>query len=243
MSRTLVVSNPTWRKRARAPSKMAVLVWRFFSSLRPIASPPWRVTGIIEPLQVFASYRWGHSKFVVDRRPRVPPRRGADVEPHHPRRSPLAGGPARLGASPRAAPGERRLRPGHRPGAAGALRRRSPRRSAPPSSPPDYGSARHNADEGEPTVHDPLQYEGTHAVVTGCASGMGAATAAILTELGATVTGLDVQDRPTAWPASTRSTSRTRRRSTPPSPPSKARSTRSSASPGCPGRRSRTSTR
>jgi NAD(P)-dependent dehydrogenase (short-subunit alcohol dehydrogenase family) len=44
-------------------------------------------------------------------------------------------------------------------------------------------------------VHDPLQYEGTHAVVTGCASGMGAATAAILTELGATVTGLDVQDR------------------------------------------------
>jgi NAD(P)-dependent dehydrogenase (short-subunit alcohol dehydrogenase family) len=44
-------------------------------------------------------------------------------------------------------------------------------------------------------VKDPLQYEGTHAVVTGCASGMGAATAAILTELGATVTGLDVQDR------------------------------------------------
>ena len=42
---------------------------------------------------------------------------------------------------------------------------------------------------------DPLQYEGTHAVVTGCASGMGAATAAILTDLGATVTGLDVQDR------------------------------------------------
>ena len=44
-------------------------------------------------------------------------------------------------------------------------------------------------------MHDPLQYEGTHAVVTGCASGMGAATAAILTELGATVTGLDVQDK------------------------------------------------
>lgn len=44
-------------------------------------------------------------------------------------------------------------------------------------------------------MQDPLQYEGTHAVVTGCASGMGAATAAILTDLGATVTGLDVQDR------------------------------------------------
>lgn len=44
-------------------------------------------------------------------------------------------------------------------------------------------------------MHDPLQYEGTHAVVTGCASGMGAATAAILTGLGATVTGLDVQER------------------------------------------------
>jgi NAD(P)-dependent dehydrogenase (short-subunit alcohol dehydrogenase family) len=44
-------------------------------------------------------------------------------------------------------------------------------------------------------VQDPLQYEGTHAVVTGCASGMGAATAAILTELGATVTGLDVQEK------------------------------------------------
>jgi NAD(P)-dependent dehydrogenase (short-subunit alcohol dehydrogenase family) len=44
-------------------------------------------------------------------------------------------------------------------------------------------------------VQDPLQYEGTHAVVTGCASGMGAATAAILGELGATVTGLDVQDK------------------------------------------------
>jgi NAD(P)-dependent dehydrogenase (short-subunit alcohol dehydrogenase family) len=44
-------------------------------------------------------------------------------------------------------------------------------------------------------VQDPLQYEGTHAVVTGCASGMGAATAAILTDMGATVTGLDVQDK------------------------------------------------
>jgi len=42
-------------------------------------------------------------------------------------------------------------------------------------------------------VKDPLQYEGTHAVVTGCASGMGAETARILSELGASVTGLDVK--------------------------------------------------
>ena len=42
-------------------------------------------------------------------------------------------------------------------------------------------------------MHDPLQYEGKHVVVTGCSSGMGAETARILGELGASVTGLDVK--------------------------------------------------
>jgi NAD(P)-dependent dehydrogenase (short-subunit alcohol dehydrogenase family) len=44
-------------------------------------------------------------------------------------------------------------------------------------------------------VDDVLGYAGKRVVVTGCASGMGAATARILTELGAEVVGLDV--RPT----------------------------------------------
>jgi NAD(P)-dependent dehydrogenase (short-subunit alcohol dehydrogenase family) len=43
-------------------------------------------------------------------------------------------------------------------------------------------------------MDDPLQYAGTRAVVTGCASGMGAATAQILTDLGAEVVGLDVKE-------------------------------------------------
>src|ERR1700722_17705949 len=44
-------------------------------------------------------------------------------------------------------------------------------------------------------MDDVLGYAGRHVVVTGAASGMGAATAAILTKLGARVTALDV--RPT----------------------------------------------
>lgn len=41
-------------------------------------------------------------------------------------------------------------------------------------------------------MDDVLGYEGKHALVTGAASGMGAATAALLVELGARVTALDV---------------------------------------------------
>ena len=44
-------------------------------------------------------------------------------------------------------------------------------------------------------MEDVLGYAGRHVVVTGAASGMGAATATILTRLGARVTALDV--RPT----------------------------------------------
>ena len=91
-------------------------------------------------------------------------------------------------------------------------------------------------------MHDPLQYEGTHAVVTGCASGMGAATAAILTEPGATVTGLDVQDKADGVARFHQVDLGTRRRSTPRSPPSRVRSTRCSASPASRDPRSRTST-
>ena len=43
-------------------------------------------------------------------------------------------------------------------------------------------------------MDDVLRYEGTRALVTGAASGMGAATASILAELGAEVHGLDIQD-------------------------------------------------
>jgi NAD(P)-dependent dehydrogenase (short-subunit alcohol dehydrogenase family) len=46
-------------------------------------------------------------------------------------------------------------------------------------------------------MHDPLLYSGKRAVVTGCASGMGEATARILVDLGADVIGLDVKP-PTA---------------------------------------------
>jgi NAD(P)-dependent dehydrogenase (short-subunit alcohol dehydrogenase family) len=42
-------------------------------------------------------------------------------------------------------------------------------------------------------MQDILGYEGRHVVVTGAASGMGAATAQILVDLGAEVTGLDVK--------------------------------------------------
>lgn len=47
-------------------------------------------------------------------------------------------------------------------------------------------------------MEDVLGYAGRHVVVTGAASGMGAATAAILTDLGAQVTAVDV--RPTKLP-------------------------------------------
>lgn len=43
-------------------------------------------------------------------------------------------------------------------------------------------------------MEDTLRYEGTRVVVTGAASGMGAATASILTQLGAEVHGLDIQE-------------------------------------------------
>ena len=43
-------------------------------------------------------------------------------------------------------------------------------------------------------MEDVLQYEGKRVVVTGCASGMGASTAAILSELGAEVIGLDIRN-------------------------------------------------
>ncbi|WP_067662476.1 coniferyl-alcohol dehydrogenase [Nocardia miyunensis] len=47
-------------------------------------------------------------------------------------------------------------------------------------------------------MKDPLGYSGLHVVVTGAASGMGAATARILVQLGARVTGVDV--KPTQAP-------------------------------------------
>ena len=43
-------------------------------------------------------------------------------------------------------------------------------------------------------VNDPLQYDGARVVVTGAASGMGAACATLLTELGAEVHGVDIKD-------------------------------------------------
>jgi len=45
-------------------------------------------------------------------------------------------------------------------------------------------------------MDDVLQYEGKRVVVTGAASGMGRATALLLADLGANVTGLDIQDAP-----------------------------------------------
>jgi NAD(P)-dependent dehydrogenase (short-subunit alcohol dehydrogenase family) len=47
-------------------------------------------------------------------------------------------------------------------------------------------------------MDDVLGYEGRHALVTGAASGMGAATVALLLELGARVTALDVKPLETA---------------------------------------------
>src|SRR5947207_15904835 len=46
---------------------------------------------------------------------------------------------------------------------------------------------------GELTMDDVLGYKGKHAVVTGAASGMGAATASALIELGANVTAIDMK--------------------------------------------------
>jgi NAD(P)-dependent dehydrogenase (short-subunit alcohol dehydrogenase family) len=43
-------------------------------------------------------------------------------------------------------------------------------------------------------MEEPLQYEGKRCVVTGCASGMGEATARILVDLGAEVLGLDIKE-------------------------------------------------
>ncbi len=43
-------------------------------------------------------------------------------------------------------------------------------------------------------MKDPLGYEGANVVVTGAASGMGAATAKILVDLGAQVSVLDVKE-------------------------------------------------
>ncbi|MEO7428682.1 MAG: coniferyl-alcohol dehydrogenase [Acidimicrobiales bacterium] len=45
-------------------------------------------------------------------------------------------------------------------------------------------------------MQDVLQYEGKRVVVTGAASGMGEATASILTDLGAEVHGLDIKEGP-----------------------------------------------
>lgn len=47
-------------------------------------------------------------------------------------------------------------------------------------------------------MDDVLGYEGKHALVTGAASGMGAATTALLVELGASVTAMDVKPIETA---------------------------------------------
>jgi NAD(P)-dependent dehydrogenase (short-subunit alcohol dehydrogenase family) len=47
-------------------------------------------------------------------------------------------------------------------------------------------------------MDDVLQYQGKHTVVTGAASGIGAATAEILVGLGARVTGLDIRESPVA---------------------------------------------
>jgi NAD(P)-dependent dehydrogenase (short-subunit alcohol dehydrogenase family) len=43
-------------------------------------------------------------------------------------------------------------------------------------------------------MHDPLGFEGARTVVTGAASGIGAATAQVLVDLGAEVTALDIKD-------------------------------------------------
>ena len=55
--------------------------------------------------------------------------------------------------------------------------------------------------KGTDDMDDVLGYEGKRCVVTGAASGMGAATAALLAELGATVIGLDINDGEGAFEA------------------------------------------
>ena len=60
-----------------------------------------------------------------------------------------------------------------------------------PGAAPGHPVSAHSRGEG---MHDVLGYEGKQVVVTGAASGMGAATAALLVELGAEVIGLDVAD-------------------------------------------------
>jgi NAD(P)-dependent dehydrogenase (short-subunit alcohol dehydrogenase family) len=84
-------------------------------------------------------------------------------------------------------------------------------------------------------VNDVLLYAGKRVVVTGCASGMGAAAAALLVELGAEVVGLDV--KPTDVPVKQFLTMNLGDKA------SRAPYTRSSVSPVCPARRSPTSTR
>ena len=92
-------------------------------------------------------------------------------------------------------------------------------------------------------MEDVLQYAGKRVVVTGCASGMGAATAKILVDLGAEVIGLDV--KPTDVPVVSFiqvDLKDPAQPSTPASPPSAVRSMRCSVWPAYPGRPSPTST-
>ena len=89
------------------------------------------------------------------------------------------------------------------------------------------------AGQGAAMIEDVLQYAGKRVVVTGCASGMGAATAQILVDLDAEVIGLTSR-RPTWRCTGIGIDLRDRRRSTPPSPRSTRAGARSSAWPGSP---------
>ena len=74
-------------------------------------------------------------------------------------------------------------------------------------------------------MNDVLQYEGKRVIVTGAASGMGAATAEILVELGAEVHAIDIKK-----PEVTGLASFTRVRSARPRADRRARSPRSARS-------------